>query len=178
MKACLQQEYDFIDEHVKPRLERIAGIASSNIYGGREREIQVIVDPTALAARDLTIPELMRVLDVENANISAGNFDEGKRRYIARTAGEYETVEDIAHVIVKRVNGIPVTVGDVAQVRLDYADSSVVVRHEGVPTIVMNAIREPGSNVLVVMGQPQSGVAGDQRHHSKRTGPRNYPGLR
>jgi len=151
-EGLLQQEYDFIDEHVKPRLERIAGIASSNIYGGLEREIQVIVDPMALAARDLTIPELMRVIDVENANISAGNFDEGKRRYIARTAGEYETVEDIARVIVKRVNGIPVTVGDVAQVRLDYADPRVVVRHEGIPTIVMNAIREPGSNVLVVMG--------------------------
>ena len=150
-KGSLKQEYDFIDKHVKPRIERIAGMASANIYGGQERELQVIVDPEALAARKITIPELMRVLDIENTNISAGNFDEGKRRYIARTVGEYKSVEDVSKVIIKRVNNSPVTVGDIAVVQLGYQDMDVVVRHEGVPTIVMNAVREPGSNVLIVM---------------------------
>jgi HAE1 family hydrophobic/amphiphilic exporter-1 len=149
--GVLKQEYDFIDEHVKPRLERIAGVASFNIYGGQEREVQVIVDSDALAARKVTIPELIRVLDIENKNISAGNFDEGKRRYIARTVGEYNSVEDVEKVIIKRINGIPVTVGDVAKVVLDYEKPEVAVRHEGVPTIVMNAVREPGSNILIVM---------------------------
>ena len=149
----LKQEYDFIDEHVKPRLERIAGVASVNIYGGQERQVQVIVDSDALAARKVTIPELMRVLDIENKNISAGNFDEGKRRYIARTVGEFNSVEDVAKVIIKRINQIPVTVGDVAKVVIDYENPEVVVRHEGVPTIVMNAVREPGSNILVVMNK-------------------------
>ncbi|MDA3833936.1 MAG: efflux RND transporter permease subunit [Spirochaetales bacterium] len=150
-KGSLKQEYDFIDKHVKPRLERISGVASANIYGGLERQLQVIVDPEALAARKITIPELMRVLDIENNNISAGNFDEGKRRYIARTVGEYKSIEDVSKVIIKRVNGIPVAVGDIAEVQLGYQDMDVVVRHEGVPTIVMNAVREPGSNVLIVM---------------------------
>ena len=150
-KGSLKQEYDFIDKHVKPRIERIAGMASSNIYGGRERELQVIIDQEALAARKITIPELMRALDIENNNISAGNFDEGKRRYIARTVGEYKSVEDVSKVIIKRENSRPVAVGDIAGVQLGYEDMDVVVRHEGVPTIVMNAVREPGSNVLIVM---------------------------
>ncbi|MBW2199954.1 MAG: efflux RND transporter permease subunit [Deltaproteobacteria bacterium] len=145
------QEYDFLDEHVKPRLERISGVASANIYGGQEREMQVIVDPDALAARKVTIAELMGALDIENKNISAGDFDEGKRRYIARTVGEYKSVKDVSKVIVKRVNGIPVLVGDIARVSLGYEDIEVVVRHAGIPTIVMNAVREPGSNVLIVM---------------------------
>jgi len=154
----LQEEYDFIDEYVKTRLERISGVASSNIYGGRERELQVIVDSDALAARKVTVPELVRVLNIENKNISAGNFDEGKRRYIVRTAGEYESVEDVSNVIVKRTDGIPVTVGDIADVELGYKDPRVVVRHEGVPTIVLNAVREPGSNVLVVMRKLQEAL--------------------
>ncbi|MEA3435226.1 MAG: efflux RND transporter permease subunit [Thermodesulfobacteriota bacterium] len=151
--GVLKQEYDFIDEHVKPRLERIAGVASVNIYGGQERQLQVIVDSDALAARKITIPELIRVLDIENKNISAGDFDEGKRRYIARTVGEFNSVEDVAKVIIKRINQIPVTVGDVARVILDYEKPLVAVRHEGVPTIVMNAVREPGSNILIVMNK-------------------------
>ena len=152
-KGELRHEYDFCDEHVKPGLERVAGVASSNIYGGQERELQVIIDPDALAARKVTIAELMQALDVENKNISAGNFDEGKRRYIARTVGEYKSTEDVEKVIIKRINGIPVTVKDVACVMLGYEDISIVVRHEGVPTIVMNAVREPGTNMLVVMSK-------------------------
>jgi HAE1 family hydrophobic/amphiphilic exporter-1 len=150
-RGVLPQEYDFLDEYVKPRLERISGVASANIYGGQEREMQVIVDPDALAARKVTIPELMGALDIENKNISAGDFDEGKRRYIARTVGEYRNVQDVSKVIIKRVDGVPVTVADIAEVSLGYEDIELVVRHEGIPTIVMNAVREPGSNVLVVM---------------------------
>ena len=149
----LSQEYDFFDKHVKPRIERISGVATTSIFGGQERELQVIVDSDALAARRITIPELIRALDVENKNISAGNFDEGKRRYIARTLGEYTDEEDVKKVIIKRSSGIPVTVGDVAAVRLGYKNPDLVVRHMGIPTLVMNAIREPGSNVLVVMNR-------------------------
>ncbi len=149
----LKHEYDFFDKHVKPRIERISGIATTNIFGGQERELQVIVDSDALAARNVTIPELMRALDVENKNISAGDFDEGKRRYIARTLGEYTSEEDVKKVIIKRTSGIPIVVGDVASVQLGYKDPDVVVRHMGIPTLVMNAIREPGSNVLVVMNR-------------------------
>ncbi len=54
--GVLPHEYDFVDEHVKPRLERISGVSSSNIYGGREREIQVIVDSDALSARKVPFP--------------------------------------------------------------------------------------------------------------------------
>jgi len=76
----LQHEYDFLDDNIKPNLERISGVASVNIYGGQKREIHVIVDPKALAARRVGIPELIAALDVENKNISGGNLDEGKRR--------------------------------------------------------------------------------------------------
>ena len=149
----LLHEYDFVDEYVKTRIERIAGVASVNIYGGRERELHVIVDPDALAARRITVPELIRALDLENRNISAGDFDEGKRRYIARTVGEYRSPEEVSTVIIKRVDGAPVTVADVARVQFGFNDPQVVVRHIGVPTIVLNAVREPGTNVLVVMAK-------------------------
>lgn len=149
----LIREYDFCDKYVKPRLERISGVASVNIYGGQERELQVVADPDALAARNVTIPELMQALDIENKNISAGNFDEEKRRYIVRTVGEYESPADVESVIVKRISGVPIKVGDVAMVSLAYGDRDVVVRHDGKTTIVLNAVRETGSNVLVVMNR-------------------------
>ncbi len=158
-QGVLQQEFDFVDDFVKPRLERISGVSSSNVYGGWEREIQVVVDSDALSARKVTIPELVYALYIENKNISAEDFDEGKRRYIARTVGEYKSAEDVSRVIIKRVNGIPVAVGDIASVEFGYKDPEYAVRHIGTPTIVLNAVREPGSNVLVVMKRIQDALA-------------------
>jgi len=152
-QGVLNQEFDFINDNVKPYLERIDNVAAVNVYGGLERELTVTVETEALAARKITVPELMRALNVENRNVSAGSFDEGKRKYITRTVGEFENVSDVENVIIKRVNGIPIKVGDVSRVALGYEKLDVVVRHEGQTNMVMNVIREPGSNVLVIMNR-------------------------
>ena len=154
-QGVLNQEVDFINDQVKPLLERIDNVGSVNVYGGRERELTVTIDTEAMAARKITIPELLRALSVENRNMSAGSFDEGKRKYVTRTVGEFRDVADVENVIIKRVNNIPVTMGEISRVQLGYEKLDVVVRHEGKPTIVMNAVREPGSNVLVVMNRLQ-----------------------
>lgn len=142
---------DFADDFVKPRLERVPGVARSQIYGGQEREMRVVVDPEALAARNVTILQVASALDSENKNISAGDFDEGKRRYIVRTTGEFESPRDVANVIVARHNGSAVYVRDVARVELGYKDPDFAVRHMGKPSIALNALRATGSNVLEVM---------------------------
>ena len=144
-------EKKFIEDNVKPRLERIPGVAAVNVYGGREEEMKVIVDPNALASRNITIQDMIRALDRENQNVSAGDLDEGKRRYIVRTVGQYRSVEDIENVIIRQVNGAPVYIRDVAQVKFGYKKSEATIRQKGTPAIVMNAIREVGANVLKVM---------------------------
>ena len=142
---------DFAEDVIKSRFERVPGVAASNVYGGREREVQVIVDPAKLAARSLTIMELAQALDEENRDFSAGDFDEGKRTYVVRTVGEYKSPEQIENVIVARRNGVPIYVRDLASVRLTYKDPLHVVRQRGAPCIAVNAVRETGANVLDIM---------------------------
>jgi len=142
---------DFAEDVIKARFERIPGVAASNVYGGREREMQVLVDPAKLASRSLTVSDLARALDRENRDFSAGDFDEGKRSYVVRTIGEYQDAHDIESVIVARRNGAPVYVRDVASVRLDYKDAAHVVRQSGRPCIAVNAVRQTGANVLDIM---------------------------
>lgn len=143
--------YDFADDSIKPRFERVPGVGSSNVFGGREREMQVIVDPNALAARGITILEMAQAVDKENDNYSGGAFDEGKRRYIVRTVGEYRSPEDIENVVITRKNGAPVYIKDVARVRLGYKDADFAVRQNGEPAIAINAIKESGANSIEVM---------------------------
>ncbi|GJL54636.1 MAG: multidrug ABC transporter [Nitrospirales bacterium] len=142
---------NFAEDVIKARFERIPGVAASNVFGGREREVQVLVSPHKLAARSLTLLDLSRALDEENRDFSAGDFDEGKRRYVVRTVGEYQNPEEIEDVIIARRDGVPVYVRDVASVRIAYKDAEHVVRQSGRPCIAVNAIRETGANVLETM---------------------------
>lgn len=143
--------HDFADEFIKPRLERVAGVGSSNIFGGWEREIQVVFDPDQLAIRGITIRELADAISRENENFSGGSFDEGKRRYVVRTIGEYISTEDIENVVLKNVNGIPVYIRDVANVTLGYKDADYAVRQNADPAIAINALKESGANTIEVI---------------------------
>jgi HAE1 family hydrophobic/amphiphilic exporter-1 len=143
--------WDFADDYLKPAFERVPGVAQSNVFGGREREMHVIVDPAKLAARQVTLGEMGAALDRENRNYSGGDFDEGKRRYVVRTVGEYTSPEEIEKVIVTRRNGVPVYVRDVARVELGYRKHIAWVYQRGRLVMAMNAVRQTDANSLEAM---------------------------
>ena len=147
----IERYRDYAEEVVKTALERVPGVSRSDIYGGYDRQLQVIVDPQAMAARQITVQDLAQALTRENANISAGSFDEGKRRYIVRTVGQYQKPSDIEQVVIRSADGTRVTVGEIARTRLGYVRTVAAVRQKGRPAIAINAQRETGANVLEVM---------------------------
>ena len=147
----IERYRDYAEEVVKTALERVPGVSRSDIYGGYDRQLQVIVDPQAMAARQITVQDLAQALTRENANISAGSFDEGKRRYIVRTVGQYQQPSDIEQVVIRSADGTRVTVGEIARTRLGYVRTVAAVRQKGRPAIAINAQRETGANVLEVM---------------------------
>ena len=143
---------DFAEDVIKARVERVEGVSQSNVYGGFERELQIIVDPSAMAAHRISVSEMMAAIRAENANISAGAFDEGKRRYIVRTVGQYTNPEDVERVVVRSdAAGSHIRVGDVARAELGYKKAAATVRYKGRTAIAVNAARETGANVLTVM---------------------------
>lgn len=144
-------QQEILEDLVKPRLERVEGVASINIFGGLERELHVIFDPDLLASSGITIDELAGALRNDNRDISGGDFSEGKRRYVVRTISRYESPEQVARTVVTVRGGVPIRVGDVAEVQLTYQKPFAMVRHLGAPSIAFNAQRRVGANVIEVM---------------------------
>ena len=142
--------HDFADEIIRSRFERVQGVGSSNVFGGRERQILVEFDPNALVQRRLTISQVADSINKENENFSAGSFDEGKRQYLVRTLGEYKSTDDVENIIISNTNNIPVYLKDVASVRLDYDKPDYAVRQNGEPSIAVNVIKESGANSIEV----------------------------
>ncbi|MDA0990249.1 MAG: efflux RND transporter permease subunit [Verrucomicrobia bacterium] len=142
---------DLCEDVIKPAFERVPGIARSGIFGGTERELRVVIDPRKLSAMQLTVDDVVAALRRENRNVSAGDFDEGKRRYIVRTLGEFSSPEEVENVVIKHRGTQAVYVKDVGEARMDYQEADFTVRHFGSPSIAMNCQRATGANVLEVM---------------------------
>jgi len=151
-------EKTYAENVVKPRLERVPGVGLVDLFGGRERELQVILRPDALATYRLTVQDVASALRRENRNTSAGEFDEGKREYLVRVLGEYRGPEEVEAVVIKRVDGVPVTVGDVARVRMGFSKREVIVRQHEQRTLVFKVVQSAGTNVLTVMAGVKSAI--------------------
>ena len=156
---------DFAEDVIQERLERVPGVSRINVYGGTEREIQVTVDPQVLARYRLTVSEVVDALRRANASFSAGDVDEGKRRYVVRTEGELNTTEAVRSVVVRSDDDgdsgrlARVRIGDIAEVRFGYKEARAAIRMRGDAALAMNAIRETGANVIETMEGIRAAVA-------------------
>jgi HAE1 family hydrophobic/amphiphilic exporter-1 len=138
----------FFENEVRQYLERVKGVAELFLGGGREDEMQIIVDPVLLAAYNLTIPDLAATLRSENVSISAGSMGVGRREYRVRTPAEFKSPEDIMSIVITSSGAHRVTVADVAKVRRGNEKKTVVMVHNGIPGIVVAVKPEPGTNIL------------------------------
>ena len=150
---------DFAVDRIEPALERVAGIAEINVLGGREREVQIRVDPVQLAHHGITPAMYANAIRETNQNISAGRLADGKRDVRVRTIGQYENLRQIEDTVIADTEAGQVRVRDVAEVVETFKEPTSFVRSRGQPVIAINAEREIGSNVMTVMDGLKAAVA-------------------
>ena len=150
---------DLADNLVKTEFEKIPGISRSNIFGGSKTEMQVIVDPQRLSLYKLTIPDIANSLISSNVSLTAGDVDEGKRKYLIRAEGQLDNPEKIKKVVIK-VNkdeqtqfSSKIFLEDVAEVKYGIKEPSAYIRSLGKEVIALNLVRDVGVNVLETMEQ-------------------------
>ena len=101
---------------IRPQLRNVAGVTEINTIGGFEKEYQVAPLPDRLLAYGVTLEALMRAIERNNANVGAGYIERSGEQLLMRTPGQVKSIEDIRNVVVDTVRGVPVRVGDVAEV--------------------------------------------------------------
>ena len=148
---------EFVEDVVQERLERVPGVGRVDVYGTSRRELRVEIDPFRLAKFRLTVSEVLARLRAADASVSAGEVEEGKRRYVVRTEGAVESVDDVRKVLLRAVHDPAtgrvsrLTVGDVADVRFAFQEPRARIRHLGAPSLAVSIKREIGANVIETM---------------------------
>jgi HAE1 family hydrophobic/amphiphilic exporter-1 len=149
----LNEAWEEVENVIAPRFERIAGVGAVWRFGGQKREVHVVLDQRALAARGLAIADVRDAVVRENRTTKAGQISEGQRRTVVRTLGEFADIRQLEDVIVRPgANGAGVVyLRDVARVVFGHEDRDFVVRHNGRPAIGLGVLRRSGANTIDVM---------------------------
>ncbi|MHC4662489.1 MAG: efflux RND transporter permease subunit [Planctomycetota bacterium] len=138
-------------EELKDVLEgNVPGILDIKMFGDREREIRVEVDPYKTAIHNVTIPELIQRLLGENTNVSAGVVRKGKTHYSLRVAGEFSDPGEIKSLVIAERSGQPIYLRDVAEIVPGYKDTMTYSRHNGKPAVSLLVQKRTGANVIHV----------------------------
>ncbi|MGB5744098.1 MAG: efflux RND transporter permease subunit, partial [Sedimenticolaceae bacterium] len=139
---------DFLEDNVQTRMESIPGVSQVLVYGGAERQIQVLIDPARLAERGLTVADVRRAITERNRDASGGEIESGKRRYLLRTIGRFEDLEELRQLILARRGDSLIRLADVAEVRQGHFELTAQSFSDGEPVLGLSVRREAGSNVI------------------------------
>jgi len=132
------------------QLQAVPGVAGTDIVGGLKREIRVHLDPNAVEKYNLTLPGVTKRLQEENVEQFGGRVTVGRREFIARTMGEYRTLDDIRNVVLANNNAGKIYLKDVAQVEDAHEEVRVITRLGGQPTVKLSVLKQADANTVEV----------------------------
>jgi CzcA family heavy metal efflux pump len=136
---------------LKPRMNRLDGVASVIIQGGRVPEFQVMPDPARLLAAGVTVPDILEAIRRTNLIDSPGLLENGHQLVLGLISGQVRTPEQIGQIVVKNSPaGVPIRLGDIAKIASSVAPVYTVVTANGKPAVLLNVNRQPESNTLQV----------------------------
>lgn len=150
--------YDFMNNRVKPVFERIPGISRVGIVGAREQEVQIHIDPIAMAERGITIRELMNAIQRSNRNFSGGSLQDGKNDVRVRVLGRFYDVAQAENLVIRRDESGPIYLREIANVIETYKEPTNFVRARGHIMPFLNFQLEIGANLLETMNELQATI--------------------
>ena len=153
------QLYDYALNNIEPTLEGIPGVASASLNGGRQRQINIVVDPVGAQARGITSTDIAAAVAQSNALLPSGVFLSPKFDSNVYTNAVPEKVSTIGNAIVKMHNGKPVLIRDVARLEDGGSPETQNVSVNGENAVYLNVLRVPGGNTIEIVDSVKNIVA-------------------
>jgi len=139
------------EDQLGRQLLTVEGVASVDVAGGLDREIQVVVDPERLRSYGLTVSELLTRIREENQDISGGRLQSSVRDVLSKTKGKFSSVADIERVRIPVASGGDIGLTDIARVVDTHRDERVYARLNRRPAVQVAITKQPDANTVKVV---------------------------
>jgi len=163
----LVQTKKYIDDNLKSKLEAVPGVASVNIYGANERQIEVIIDPEKVFGYGVSMTNVMQALAAQNQNMPAGTTEGFGKDMAIRSMGKFKTLEEIDRVPIMTPNGQIIYLRDVASVHDTYSESTTFARLNSQDALSISISKESDANTVEVVNGVNAVIENFERANSK-----------
>jgi multidrug efflux pump subunit AcrB len=145
---------------LKPRINRLDGVASVLVQGGRVPEIQVQVDAARLLSAGATVTEVLEAIRASNLIESPGLLEHDHQLLLGLVSGQARTPDEIGQIVVKNsAAGVPIRIADIAEVSPSVAPAYTIVTASGKPSVLLSVNRQPDGNTVAVADEVHSQIA-------------------
>ena len=142
------------ETRLEDRLAKLPGVANVIIAGERRYSMRIWIDNRRLGARNLSIAEVVAVLQRENVDIPSGRVESANTEFTVRSLGELRTVSEFERLIIANVDGKPIRLADIAKIEGGPEDERKFVRFNGVPGIGLGIVKQSVVRSSSVCSEP------------------------
>ena len=151
--------WDLATYEIKPRINRLPGVASVLIQGGQRPEFHVMVDSARMLRAKTSIADLMNAVNRTNVIDSPGLLSRNHQLFLGLVTAQVHDPDEIGNIVVKHTNGVPVRLRDVGTVEPAVAPVYTAVSADGRPALLLSVNRQPDSNTLEVADEVHREIA-------------------
>lgn len=145
------QTKQYLEDNLRSRLESVDGVASVNVTGAQDRQIEIVIDPEKLFGYNMSLSDVVSAVAAQNQNLPAGTVSGMGKDMSVRTTGTFESTRDIATIPLVTSAGQVILLTDVASVQDTYSDHSSYARLNGENSISVTISEESDANTVDVV---------------------------
>ena len=145
--------YEYADKTLKDKFSSIEGVARVDVYGGKERQINIRLDPMLMKEHYITIQEVITDLRMRNRDIPAGDLEKGNYALSVRFVGEFQSPDEIANMTLTSADGSTFLLKDIAIVEDSFEKVESIARHNGRDVVGLSLKKVSDGNAVVVARQ-------------------------
>ncbi|MBQ5573977.1 MAG: efflux RND transporter permease subunit [Bacteroidaceae bacterium] len=153
------------DWTIRPRLLSTGGVAQVSVQGGDIKEYQILIDPARMRHYNVSLDEVMSVTRNMNQNVNGGVIYEHSNEYIVRGMLSSTNADDIGNAVIKTINGRPITLNDIADVKIGYQEPKLGTAAErGKPAVLLTVSKQPETGTIALTNKIETALADVQKN--------------
>ncbi len=139
---------DLVQNQIQKRIENADGVGEVQIFGGRQREIKIYINPDRLRAFNLSVTEVSNAIRAQNQEFPGGAVNEGTRSLNLRTISKITDVNQFNEIVIVTRNGFPIKIKDVGRVEDGGVEPTTAAALDGTPAVFLAIRKQSGSNTI------------------------------
>ena len=139
---------EYVDDVLSNKITAIPGVASVSVFGGKERAIRVAMNPDSMAAKGVTVMDVVSALASHNLNVPGGKIETSQNASNVRFIGEFASIDEIANLRLTTVEGNNFKLSDIATITDAARDVENGARYNGEPVVVASVVKSSDGNAV------------------------------